>query len=72
MRYPCITYDLDDIDATHADNRPYRLENRYQIMVIDPNPDSSIRDAVAALPRCEFERFYPADNLNHFVFNIFF
>lgn len=72
MTYPCIVYNLDDIDATHADNRPYLLENRYQIMVIDPDPDSSIRDAVAALPRCSFERAYPAEHLNHFVFNIFF
>jgi hypothetical protein len=41
-------------------------------MVIDPDPDSPIVDAVAELPLCTYDRFFTADNLNHDVFNLFF
>ena len=71
MQYPCIRYDIDSDDRQFADNRPYRQDWRYQVMVIDPDPDSVIRDAIAALPMCAFERKYTADDLHHFVFNLF-
>jgi hypothetical protein len=72
MSYPCILYKLDDLDTSHADNMAYRQEARYLVTVIDRNPDSAIRDKVAQLPKCRFNRFYVADGLNHFVFHLFF
>lgn len=72
MQYPCIRYEQADADIKHADNIPYLLTKRWKLTVIDPDPDSIIRDRVESLPMCGFERFYPADNLNHFVFNLFF
>lgn len=71
MSYPCIRYDIDSEARQFADNRPYRHDWRYQVMVIDSDPDSVIRDAIALLPRCAFERKYVADDLHHFVFNLF-
>lgn len=72
MQYPCIKYELDDEETLFADNQPYRSTDRYQVMVIDSDPDSPIRDKVKALPLCRFDRKYVADNLHHFVYNIFF
>lgn len=72
MQYPCIVYNRDDANTTFADNLPYHRTMRYQVTVIDRNPDSGIPDKVAALPMTSFERFFVADNLNHDVFNIFF
>lgn len=72
MQYPCILYKRDDVDEKFADNEPYRRTKRYQVTVIDPDPDSLIPDVVAKLPLCSFDRFYTADNLNHDVFNLFF
>lgn len=72
MEYPCIVYELDDVWTDHADNKPYSLRKRYQATVIDRNPDSAIPNQVALLPTCIFDRFYVADNLNHFVFTLFF
>lgn len=72
MKYPCIIYRRDNVDTIYADNSPYRHRKRYQVTVVDPNPDSDIPDKVAALPLCSFDRFYTADNLNHDVFNLFF
>lgn len=72
MQYPCIVYKRDDIRVQHADNTPYNRHKRYQITVIDRNPDSDIPDKVGALPLCTFDRFYTADNLNHDVYQLFF
>lgn len=72
MQYPCITYRRDIEDVRFADDYPYNRQMRYQVTVIDRDPDSPIPDKVAALPMCRFDRFYTADNLNHDVYTIFF
>jgi hypothetical protein len=72
LTYPCIVYKRDAARTEFADNEPYARKIRYQVTVIDKNPDSTLPDQVAALPMCLFDRFYTADNLNHDVFNIFF
>lgn len=72
MQYPCIIYKWDAADTIFADNSPYRFARRYQVTVIDRNPDSEIPDKIAALSLCKFDRFFTADNLNHDVFNLFF
>lgn len=72
LTYPCIIYKRDSARTEFADNSPYAHKVRYQITVIDKNPDSELPAKVAALPMCLFDRFYTADNLNHDVFNIFF
>lgn len=72
MKYPCVVYSLSDIDTKFADNNPYSNSRRYQLTAIDPNPDSIIPDKLAWLPMCIFDRSYTSDNLNHYVFNIYF
>ena len=72
MEYPCIVYQRDSAETLFADNDPYRFTQRYQVTVIDRNPDSPILEKVNALPKCTFNRFFTADNLNHDVFTIFF
>lgn len=72
MKYPCIIYKRDDSRVAHANNAPYNRRKRYQVTVIDRNPDSDIPDKVADLPLCVFDRFYAADNLNHDVYQLFF
>lgn len=72
MKYPCIVYRRNDESAEHANNKPYSRRTRYQVTVIHRDPDNTVRDKVADLPRCEFDRFYTADNLNHDVYNLYF
>lgn len=72
MMYPCIVYQRDHADTKFAGNAPYRYTKRYQVTVIDRDPDSLIPDKVAALPLCTYNRFFVADNLNHDVFSLFF
>ena len=72
MKYPCIVYHRDYEDTQFAGNNPYRRTKRYQVTVIDRNPDSHIPNKVAELRMCVFDRFYTADNLNHDVYKLYF
>ena len=72
MQYPCIIYERDSADTKFADDIPYRYTKRYQVTVVDRDPDSQIPDRIAALPLCSYSRFFTADDLNHDVYNLFF
>lgn len=69
---PCIVYHRDNADTLFADNAPYRYTQRYQVTYIDRLPDSDILGKIAALPMCLYQRWYPANNLNHDVFVLYF
>ena len=71
MKYPAIVYNLSDIGKKHANNRTYKKLPSYTVTLIDRNPDSEYVDKILELPYCSFDRFYTANNLNHFVFTIY-
>ena len=70
--YPCIIYVLDKIDIKHANDKPYLNKNCYSVTIIDKDPDSEIPDMFLNVPLCKFDRSYTADNLNHWVFSLFY
>lgn len=72
LKYPCIVYSLTDISKRNANNHPYKQDRKYQITVIDKNPDSTIPDRVLLLPYARFANKFTSDNLNHFVFDLYF
>ncbi len=72
MVFPCIVYKRDDIPMEYADNSPYKHMIKYQVTVVDQNPDGEILEKVLELPLCSYDRFYTADQLNHDVFSLFF
>lgn len=72
LKYPCIIYSLDDIDADYADDIPYIDNRRYSVTVIDRDPDSLIRDKISQMKTSSYERGFTSDNLYHYVFNIFY
>lgn len=72
MEYPCIVYRRDDANTVFADNNPYRNVTRYEVTVIDRDPDSLIIDSIAALSLCRFDRFYTVKNLNHDVYVLYY
>lgn len=65
-------YQRDRRETRHADNKPYKSTKRYQVTIIDANPDSDIPDKIAELPLSSFERFFTADQLNHDVYTLFY
>jgi hypothetical protein len=72
MNYPCIVYAHDQAKTEFAGNHPYSRTKRYQVTVIDRNPDTLIPDDVAQLPLSNLNRVFTADNLHHYVFNLYF
>lgn len=72
MQYPCIVYQRDDADTKFADDSPYSYTQRYQVTLIDRNPDSTLFDAIRILPLCRYDRSFATEGLNHDVFNLYF
>lgn len=72
MKYPCIVYERLPGRTMYANDSPYAWMHRYQVMVVDRDPDSDIPGKVAQLKSCAFTRQFTADNLNHFVFNLYY
>ena len=71
ISYPCIIYKVNSADSFFADNRPYFTRVRYQITLIDSNPDSIFFEKILSLPMCTFDRHYATDGLNHYIFNLY-
>ena len=72
ITYPCIVYAREGDNVKHADNNPYRRMKRYEVTVIDRNPDSAIPDRIATFPRCRYVTFFTKDSLNHDIFSLYF
>lgn len=70
--YPCIIYERNNIRTFQADDDLYNYKKSYTITVIDKNPDSAIPDELEKLRYCTIDRFYTADNLNHWIFTIYY
>lgn len=71
LSYPCFVYQLEDVYRRPADNIGYSLRNRYQITLIDRVPDNPARDELLRLSYCSFDRSYKSDNLEHYIFHLY-
>jgi len=71
MVYPCVTIARDPGNTAFADNQPYRHQTRFLLTGIADDPNGLYK-LLAALPRSQHSRSFPADNLTHDVFTIFF
>ena len=73
MKYPCIRYSFGAPDLKRANNRIYKNTTRYEVIVIDEDPESEIPNKL--LDRYEMvniDRRYIADNLNHTVLTLYY
>lgn len=72
MVYPCIVYQRDYGNTKFAGNSPYSFTQRYQVTLIDRNPDTEILVKIAALPMCLYDRGFQTSGLNHDVFILYY
>lgn len=72
LKFPCIVYKRERSTSAYANNAKYRNHKRYEVTVIDRDPDSVLPDLVERLPLCERDRHFTADDLNHDVFILHF
>ena len=72
MKYPAIRYSLNGIDSKFANDKSYIQSPSYEAILIDRNPDSKYVQKILSTFCCTFDRSYPKDSLNHFVFTIYY
>ena len=73
MRYPGIRYSKNSPNLKRANDEIYHQINRYEVTVIDYDPDSEIPDKILRhFQMCSIDRTYVADNLNHTVLTLYY
>lgn len=72
MKYPCIQYKFESFDQRHADNLVYTTRKKWLLTLITDDPDNEYVDKLAELPMCRFDRAFTADNLYHYVFELYY
>lgn len=73
MEYPCIRYSKTGVNQRRANGKRYISTNRYELIVIDYDPDSPIPDMILDhFEMASFDRPYVANNLNHFVITLYY
>jgi hypothetical protein len=74
LSYPCIIYSRtsDNNSATFANNMLYLFRDAYLLTLVDPNPDTENHKKIMGLPMCSFIRNFTRDNLNHYIYKIFY
>ena len=73
MKYPAIRYNLTSGDTKYADNGVYNHQRRFEVTVIEKNPDIPWDERMLnAFQYCSFERMYAAENLNHWQFSLYY
>lgn len=72
MSYPAIVYNRDHRQASFADNVPYATKTRWQLTVIDRDPDSAIPDRIGELKMSTFVRHFTTEGLNHDIFYVYY
>jgi len=73
LNYPCIIYKIAKRERTKANNASYIKRIRYDVTVITKDPDSDLPDRLLdSFLYIEHDRTYPADNLYHDVFTLYY
>lgn len=73
MEYPCVRYNRSRTRSHRADNRTYRFTQGYELMVIDPNPDSEIpQKIIESFQMAEINTTYTSQNLYHTSITLYF
>lgn len=71
--YPCIVYNVTAINLIHADDTKYIKKRRYEVTVIDRDPDSLYyQKLIDAFDYVSWNRFFINDGLNHWALTIFY
>lgn len=72
MKLDAIRYSKKNIRSTYANDRKYSMMDCYELIVIAKRPDHPVIKKLLALPYCNYDRNYIADNLYHDVLTLYF
>lgn len=72
IKYPCIIYNLDDIDTRRADNKRYITYDRYLLTVVSKDPDCDLFiQLMDRFEMCDLDRAAVADSMNHWYMTLY-
>lgn len=73
LSYPCVVYNIGNGDAKRADDKMYLYMNSYTVTFIYKKPNIDIIERVLnEIPMSSVNATYCSDNLNHYVFTIYY
>ncbi len=70
LTYPCVVYKRMTVNTQHADNKTYSRQKRYEITLMDTNPDSHLVDSLLDLPNIQHTSSFTSEGVQHDVFSI--
>lgn len=70
INYPAIIYSRSDIDNKYADDSIYDKTIKYQVTIVDHNPDSEIVNRMTSFKFAVYDRHYIVNGLNHDQFTV--
>lgn len=73
MSYPAVVYAIGTGAVKRADNMVYNFTNSYDVTFIYKVPNLDIIETMLSeFQMCRLSSSYCSDNLNHYVFNLYF
>lgn len=73
IEYPCIIYSKEKPSQVRADNKVYLMNQKYEILTIDWDPDSAIaEDVLNAFDSCTINRNFVKDNLHQTSLTLYY
>lgn len=73
LSYPCVVYSIGNGDAKHANDSIYQYVNSYTLTFIYKKPNIDIIEKVLReLPMCSLNTTYCSENLNHYIFTVYY
>jgi len=73
LQYPCIVYRQGSGKAFRANDRLYNHVKSYELTYVTTDPDTDVPfKLLSKFQLIDFNRFYVADNLNHYSLTLYF
>ena len=73
LKYPCVVFNKNNWYIRNANDFPYLYQPNYQITFIDYDPDADWDVKMMRHFRyVSYDRSFTADNLNHWVFRLYY
>ena len=73
MQYDCIRYERSKIGPAYADNKMYKINDCYTVILIYRDPDSPLpHELLQHFQMISHDTHYTKDNLHHDVFTLYY
>lgn len=72
LKYPCIIYNLSNINTKKADDINYLSNDRYDVTLIHRDPENEVFSTLQEIPYCSLDRTFVTENLYHYTFTLFY